>query len=380
MSWNIARSHEPWRQLLQMDADVALLQEAAPPPDDVARLQDAALPPAEGTGPLDIGPREAWDSHSWNSDWWRGRWSALYDRWPMVVRLSDRVDIEWFKQVGPVWRHPASNEIAVSGIGTIAAARVTPRDGAAEPFIAVSMYGQWIGSHPSVKTSWNTGYADASVHRIISDLSAFIGHENPLTHGILAAGDLNIAHGYGDGGSPPYWEARYRAVFERIAAIGLEFMGPQEPNGRQAEVRATHEPPDSRNVVMFYLPGKNPAAASNNQLDYVFASRGFHESVKVRAMNGIEEWGASDHCRLFIEIDYIRHSSPLNVGIQGPILLFGGCQIGCLLLPSISDDSIDDWANPSFKVGKCCLHIIILVSVFVMLRIQITVNKEVLWR
>ena len=73
----IARSHEPWRQLLQMDADVALLQEAAPPPDDVARLQDAALPPAEGTGPLDIGPREAWDSHSWNSDWWRGRWSAL---------------------------------------------------------------------------------------------------------------------------------------------------------------------------------------------------------------------------------------------------------------------------------------------------------------
>ena len=68
VSWNIARSHEPWRQLLQMDADVALLQEAAPPPDDVARLQDAALPPAEGTGPLDIGPREAWDSHSWNSD------------------------------------------------------------------------------------------------------------------------------------------------------------------------------------------------------------------------------------------------------------------------------------------------------------------------
>ena len=81
VSWNIARSHEPWRQLLQMDADVALLQEAAPPPDDVARLQDAALPPAEGTGPLDIGPREAWDSHSWNSDWWRGRWSALCRYW-----------------------------------------------------------------------------------------------------------------------------------------------------------------------------------------------------------------------------------------------------------------------------------------------------------
>ena len=25
VSWNIAKKHEPWRQLLQMDADVALL-------------------------------------------------------------------------------------------------------------------------------------------------------------------------------------------------------------------------------------------------------------------------------------------------------------------------------------------------------------------
>ncbi len=301
VSWNIDTRYKPWRQLIQMNADVALVQEARPPPDDVVRQRDAALPPTENAGPLEIGPQESWDSHSWNSDWWHGRWSALYDRWPMVVRLSDRVDIDWFRQVGPVWQ-PAEDEVAVSGIGTIAAARVTPRDGSIEPFIAVSMYGRWIGPHPSVKTSWNIGYADASVHRIISDLSAFIGHENPRTHRILAAGDLNIAHGYGDGGSPPYWEARYRSVFERMAAIGLEFMGPQMPNGRQAETLATGEPADSRNVVTHHLRDKNPETASNNQLDYVFASRGFHESVKVRALNGVEEWGASDHCRLLIEI------------------------------------------------------------------------------
>ena len=29
VSWNIAKSHEPWRQLLQMGADIALLQGAA---------------------------------------------------------------------------------------------------------------------------------------------------------------------------------------------------------------------------------------------------------------------------------------------------------------------------------------------------------------
>ena len=288
VSWNVAKKHEPWRQLLRMNADVALLQEAGQVPSDVADK-------------VDTGPVEHWDSHVWNSHWYEGRFKKLFDRWPMVVKLSDRVEVEWFKQVSPIgWTE--QDEVAVSGIGTIAAARVTPRDGSTEPFIAVSMYARWIGSHPSVKTAWSVGYADSSVHRIISDLSAFIGHENPQTHRILAAGDLNIAHGYGDGGSPPYWEARYRSVFERMATIGLEFIGPQAPNGRQAETPATGEPEDSRNVVTYYLPGKNPKTASNNQLDYAFASRGFHESVTVRAMNSVEEWGASDHCRLLIEI------------------------------------------------------------------------------
>ncbi len=299
VSWNIARRREPWHQLLQMDADVALLQEAVPPPDDLVALQDATLPPVKEPSHLNIGPREAWDSHSWNSDWWRERGFPLFDRWPMVVKLSDRVEIEWFKQVGPTgW--PEHDEIAVSGIGTITAARITPIDGSTEPFIAASMYGRWLGSHPSVKTSWTFGYADSSVHRVISDLSAFIGNANPKTHRILAAGDLNILHGYG--GGDRYWEARYRSVFDRMAILGLEFIGPQAPDGRQAEIRSTGEPTDSRNVVTYYLPGRSPATASNNQLDYVFASRGFHESISVKAMNSVQEWGASDHCRLLITV------------------------------------------------------------------------------
>lgn len=39
-----------------------------------------------------------------------------------------------------------------------------------------------------------------------------------------------------------------------------------------------------------------------NQLDYAFVSRGSHKKVSVRAMNEIEEWGSSDHCRLLIEV------------------------------------------------------------------------------
>lgn len=60
VSWNIAKKREPWRQLAQMDADVALLQEATPPPDHVVQLREATPLPGEVTATLDIGPREAW--------------------------------------------------------------------------------------------------------------------------------------------------------------------------------------------------------------------------------------------------------------------------------------------------------------------------------
>ncbi|MCY3539712.1 MAG: hypothetical protein OXH10_07670 [bacterium] len=122
--WNIARINDPWRELAEMDADVALLQEAGKVPEDVA-------------SEVEIGPPEHWDSHCWNSEWYKDRLPFLLDRWPMVVKLSDRVEVEWFKQVSPI-KATAEDEIAVSGIGTIAAARIIPRDD--EPFIAVSMY------------------------------------------------------------------------------------------------------------------------------------------------------------------------------------------------------------------------------------------------
>lgn len=60
-------------------------------------------------------------------------------------------------------------------------------------------------------------------------------------------------------------------------------------------------PPDTRNVPTFALYARPEKAV--DQLDYVFESRGFHQSIHIRALNGIEEWGASDHCRIVIEID-----------------------------------------------------------------------------
>ena len=270
VSWNINKSTKPWRELLEMDGDVALLQEAGSPPPDIPDQVKAG--PAAHFG------------------------DGLFDRWPMVVKLSDRVEVEWFRQVGPV-SATAEDEIAVSGIGAIAAARIIPRDQATAPFIAVSMYARWIAPHPSTGSSW-MGYADGSAHRIISDLSAFIGRQRG--HRILAAGDLNILYGYGENGSK-YWAQRYDTVFARMEALGLEFVGPQHSHGRQAEPWPDELPRESLNVPTYYPQGRSPATAQR-QLDYAFASRGFHESVEVRAMNAVKEWGASDHCRLLIKV------------------------------------------------------------------------------
>ena len=282
--WNIDKRREPWRQLAAMDADVALLQEATPPPPDVAPE-------------VDTGPADHWDSHGWNSRWYEGRFERLYDRWPMVVKLSDRVDVEWFRQISPI-SETREDEIAVSGIGTIAAARVIPRD--TPPFIVVSMYARWIKPHPSTRSKWRAGFPDGSAHRIISDLSAFIGSTDPCTHRILAAGDLNTIYGATDDNRLAL-PVRDRTVLDRMDALGLEFLGPRYPAGRRADPAPPELPPDTLNVPTYHTPHQSPATASI-QLDYVFASRGFHERVDVRAMNAAAEWGASDHCRLLIEI------------------------------------------------------------------------------
>ena len=227
-----------------MDADVALLQEVGVVPQWV--------PSRAGVG---IGPPGHWDSHTWLAG------DKLFDRWPMVVKLSDRVDVEWFKQVSPI-SVPAEDEIAVSGIGTVAAARVRPRDGS-KPFVAVSMYARWLRPHETTNSKWTVGMPDGSAHRILSDLSAFIGDFDPGTHRILAAGDLNMD--YKPAAADPL-TARERTVFDRMTALGLEFLGPQHPNGRRAEPTPEWLPADTRNVPTYHTVARKPADA-NIQLD-----------------------------------------------------------------------------------------------------------------
>ena len=57
------------------------------------------------------------------------------------------------------------------------------------------------------------------------------------------------------------------------------------------------------NVPTYYSPQQRSPAKANRQFDYAVASRGFHERIGVRARNGLDQWGSSDHRRLKIEVD-----------------------------------------------------------------------------
>ena len=119
------------------------------------------------------------------------------------------------------------------------------------------------------------------------------------------AGDLNIDYGVDYGwrarGDLPLWYARCRTVWDRMNALGFEYMGPRYPNGRRAEPTPEHLPKETKNVPTHHSSQTSPASA-RLQLDHVFASREFHETMDTRALNGVDEWGPSDHCRLLIEV------------------------------------------------------------------------------
>lgn len=236
---------------MQSDVDVALLQEISQPPSEISTRVEVMGEPwkdVQGT------PNVVWKS--------------------AVVRTSERVGVEFIR--------PHIARVTESGC---------------EPIIVMSMYGQWKKPHPSVGSPWI--YADASVHALISELSGFIGSEKG--HRIIAAGDLNCLYGYGEHGSA-YWRKRYDTIFDRMEALGMRYMGPQAPNGRQAEPWPKELPRESKNVPTFHTIRSSPSGATR-QLDHVFVSEPLVNSTTVRALNGVDEWGPSDHCRVMVEVE-----------------------------------------------------------------------------
>ena len=116
IDWNIAHRQECWQTLVNCDADIALLQEANEPSADIASQIEVDSAPWVTAGAGTIRP-------------WR----------TAVVGLSDRVKLEWLKPLSI--KDASPRDFAVSRLGTLSAAIVTPPQG--HPFIVASMYAPW---------------------------------------------------------------------------------------------------------------------------------------------------------------------------------------------------------------------------------------------
>lgn len=270
LSWNIAHRPEAWRVVADSKVDLALLQEACEPATEFSSRLDTG----EGA-------------------WQTGGPAATRRRRTALVRCSPRLKVERISTRS--LPDAGADDLPVSLPGTLAAGHVEDPD-TGGPFTVASMYAAWERPHGSTKSQWI--YADASAHRLVSDLSVLVGRERG--HRIIVAGDLNILHGHGEYRSA-YWAARYKSIFDRFALIGLEFVGPQSPNGRQAEPWPEELPLGSMNVPTFHTNRQSPATATR-QLDFVFASKDIAHRIATSALNSPEEWGPSDHCRVRIEV------------------------------------------------------------------------------
>ena len=270
LSWNMAHVEAHWREVAgNGDFDVALLQEAVRPPEGLVAQTIPSL------------------SDRWATAGANRRFCAA------IARLSDRVTLRPIEAKALAEAGP--DDLGVSLPGTLAAGELIDADG--DRITVVSIYGAWTSPIPWKEGNWI--YADASAHRLVSDLSALVASQR--SHKILVAGDLNILHGHGEHGSD-YWRSRYETVFTRMAAIGLPFVGPQYPDGEQCTPWPAELPRDSMNVPTFRTRRTDPASATR-QLDFVFASTELASRLRVRARNAAAEWGPSDHCRIEIDVD-----------------------------------------------------------------------------
>jgi exonuclease III len=272
VSWNIGRLSAAWNELANdPELDVALLQEASAPPTDLN---------------IRVVTGDEWTLAGWEK---RPFCAA-------IARCSERFEVVAYPQVRPLGIASGA-ELAISRRGSIAVATVAG-PGLVDPIVVVSVYAPWERPVPYDEQGWI--YADASAHRLISDLSALVSSQ--AKNRIIVAGDWNILHGYGENLSS-YWGQRYQSVFDRMNALGFEYAGPKQPNGLAANPRPEELPNRLVSVdVPTYRIGPTDPASGQRQLDFVFVSRSIADTITVRALNGPDEWGPSDHCRIEITV------------------------------------------------------------------------------
>lgn len=281
MSWNMHRRNDAWEHLASLAGEhnvaAALLQEATrpayvpenwfvhPPATDPERWR-IAVPRSYRAPDGTVQPTQ----RSWAS-------AVVGIDEPMVARE-------------PTELHEVLDcEFAASHPGQFAVAEVALADGG--QLTVVSLYGIW-----DTMAATGEKYVDASLHRAISDLAVVF--EGRRARNVLVAGDLNL-YSYSDGS---VWGDLGMTVFSRLAAYGLEVIGPLRPEGEPRLERCPCPDPDCRHVQT-YMHMSNPKSRPH-QMDYFLATPALRERLTACWADPDSDWPShSDHRAIFATFD-----------------------------------------------------------------------------
>src|SRR5687768_585110 len=187
---------DAWAYLAGLGVDVALVQEAVPPP-----FVDPTTWPVR-SHPAPDQP-DAWFIH------------PRYRRWgSAVVVFNPALEFEPIEST-PLGSGRERRGLWISHPGTWAGIKLLRPD--QPPVVLISAYSVWDDWNPDLRS----GYYDTVMNRTLSDLTPLIDSEDgQLT---LLAGDLNIGTQYVDPSpdEPHRWGPALRATLGRFAALGL---------------------------------------------------------------------------------------------------------------------------------------------------------------
>ena len=160
-----------------------------------------------------------------------------------------------------------------------------------DSFVAASLYARYMKPHPSTGTPWSVVAADVSV---LSELSAFIGHENPSKHRILAAGDLNIfCRATGDALSLPAGRHEERPdLLQPAAALAGQCRPPNRAGGSSGCWGMREDRNQKRRPICDTLRGQ-----IRHLKDWADARQavGAPCPVSFRIVPGMLAWNVSEH-------------------------------------------------------------------------------------
>ncbi len=270
---------DAWAYLTSLNVDVALVQEAVPPP-----FVDPSSWPVR-SHPAPDRPDE-WFMH------------PRYRRWgSAVVVFNPQLEFEPVESAQlNGFRLPTA--LWVSHPGSWSAIKITKAD--QPPITLVSAYGAWDIATADGKSS----YYQTTVHRILSDLTPLL--ESDDGQRTVLAGDLNV----GTQSNHPTDEEPYRsrptsrALFDRFASLGLvECIGAGLPADRGPLARCTCGPaPDCRHVQTYRHDNKPDGMPWQN--DYFFAGSALAGALTSCVVVDDEAtWALSDHSPVVAEFD-----------------------------------------------------------------------------